>query len=132
MPERNGAVHTELDGGSYLAHYGIKNPWTLWLMRQAPELVALTPSELHHSDSAPKCRQCWSPMVPRDGAWRCYHHDPPVTRRTRLPVPDVRWVPGQPSALSLIGKDVDVAYMDDPITGEKGYVVVPFKEVAHD
>ena len=128
-------VHIELDGGSYLAHYGIRNPWTLWLLRQAPELLGHTPTTLRTRDLRPICPACWlyppQRMLRRGAEWVCYKHDPPVRRRAKLDVPDLEWADGQPSALSLIGKDVDVVYMDDLVTGEKGYVVVPFKETSY-
>ena len=45
---KDGPVVPELDRGSYLSTYGLLNPWTLWLLAQAPELVAVRPSELQH------------------------------------------------------------------------------------
>ena len=125
-------VHIELDRGSYLAHYGFLSPWSIWLLQRAPEVLGLTPSELRAGlRPRPTCPSCRQPMRQRPGEWSCFYHDPPVRLRERLLVADAVWADGQPSALSLIGKDVDVVYMDDLVTGEKGYIVVPFKEAPY-
>ncbi len=113
-------IAAELDGGSYLAHYGIMNPWTIWLLSKSPELVGMTPSRLNRADSRPHCRLCGQPMSPRPEGWVCYRHEEPVRRRRKMDVPDVKWAPNQPSAVSLIGKEVDVEW--DPEQG--GYVIV--------
>ena len=118
---------SELDGGSYLAHYGIRNPWTQWLLRTAPELAGQRPSVLRTTDVRPPCPDitCRQPMNPRSEGWACYHHDPPMRRRLRLDVPGVRWAPNQPSALSLVGKETDVVWRHDPLAPENdGYVIV--------
>ena len=114
-------IPPELDRGSYVSHYGLLNPWTLWLLRRAPELVALRPSELRAPKQALLCPKCRYPMVARPGGYVCYHHDPPVRCRTALEAPKLRWAPHQPSALSLVGEDVDIEW--SPELG--GYVVVP-------
>lgn len=114
-------IKAELDRGSYVSHYGLTNPWTLWLLKRAPELVALRPSEFRAAKAAPACPDCRCFMVPRPGGYACYRHEPPVRWRPALEVPKVKWAPHQPSALSLIGEDVDIEW--SPELG--GYVVVP-------
>jgi hypothetical protein len=112
---------TALDGGSYLTHYGLLNPWSLWLARAAPEHLGNQPHTLSRHDSRPPCPDPWCRhrMVARDGYWKCYRHNPPRVLRAKLPVPDVKWAPGQPPALSLIGKDIDIEWSPE----QGGYVV---------
>ena len=126
-------IKAELDRGSYLTTYGLLNPWSLWLLKKAPELLGLTPNEHHERQSIdrwghkiPACPECGVAMVSRPGGFACYRHDRPV--RYRLPAdvtPPPKWLPGEPPAISLIGQDVDVVWVDDPMTGQKGYMIIP-------
>jgi len=66
-------------GASYMGFYGLGNPWTIWLLNAASELVAEVPSELVKHEPSRSCPGCQHPMVRRPGAWRCYRHDEPIT-----------------------------------------------------
>jgi hypothetical protein len=126
------AIPTELDRGSYLSHYGLLSPWSIWLLQRAPEVLALTPSELRAGlRPRPNCPSCGQPMRQRPREWVCFYHEPPVRAREHLPVADVKWADEDLDVLALIGKDVDVVWVDDPLTGEKGYRIVPFDQGGH-
>jgi len=122
---KDGPVHPELDGGSYLSTYGLLSPWTLWLLARAPELVAVRPSDLRRGVDVPHCpdRFCGMPMVKRAGSYACYRHSEPIRLRDPLQSPEPRWMPGQPSALSLVGKEVDIIWSAEP-DQPSGYLIV--------
>lgn len=116
--------HPELDRGSYLAHYGLTAPWTLWLLRQLPELAALTPSELRRPLRRPPCPQCGQPMAWRPEKWVCYQHYEPVTLPQKARIgPPPKW-PGNPDLLSMVGQDIDCAWDPD----QDGYVITRMQE----
>lgn len=90
-------------GASYAGVYGLHNPWVIWLMNRAPDLVALTPIELQRRFRVAVVR-CpgpicdWTPdgwierggtpnrsrpccgdvMLAVTGAFKCHHHPEPV------------------------------------------------------
>jgi len=120
-------IPPELDTGSYLSHYGILNLWTQWLLRKAPELVAMRPTVLRTTDVRPRCPDvfCRHPMNPRPEGWACYRHHVPMRRKPRLEVPAVKWAPNQPSALSLVGKETEVVWRHFPERPQDdGYVII--------
>jgi hypothetical protein len=95
-------------GASYLGAYGF-GPWTLWLMRHAPELVAQTPTALLRGQAAPRCPLCRWPMVPRPGGWKCYRHDGKAVFVEQRPkfekAPEV-------DVLSRVNEALDLVYDD--------------------
>jgi len=105
-------------GASYLGVYGFM-PWTLWIMRHAPELVALTPKKLRQM-VAPLCPEGHWPSKPhrmmlRPGGWVCYRHpkwteDGPVECPVRLPFePQFERAPDI-DVLSRVNDVLDVVY----------------------
>lgn len=117
-------VYAELDRGSYLTHYGLLNPWSLWILQRAPQLLGLRPSELRTAPPLMSCPDCRLPMSPRPNGWMaCYRHSKPIRRRLGIEteIPPVKWAPGEPSALSVVGEDVDIKW--SPERG--GYIMVP-------
>ena len=94
-------------GSSYLGTYGF-SPWTLWIMRHAPELVAETPAALTAREGHRPCPDCRWPMARRPGGWKCYRHEPPIIvmeepKFERAPKVDV---------LSRVNEALDIVYVD--------------------
>ena len=123
-------------GASYLGAYTLRNDWVIWLLKNDPHLLTVSPAALHRTDvgEPPRCaaraeeytgkrwrfarpkRECDQAMKYRPGAWCCYHHREPVRVRFFLKLPKMRLCDdkGQPidDVLALIGKDVDIEYRD--------------------
>jgi hypothetical protein len=79
--------HSPIADNSYMGTYGITNPWTGWIMGQAPHLVAETPAMLLRPEAPPRCPECGADMHRRIGAWKCYHHEEPVIVPETLDLP---------------------------------------------
>ena len=65
---------------SYLNVYGLGNPWSVWLLGRASEVMAQAPRKLATRDKTPPCPDsfCGMPMVKRSGGWKCYRHGIPI------------------------------------------------------
>jgi len=106
-------------GRSYLGHYSIVNPWTVWLLNRAPELLTEPASRLTRTDAyAPLCH-IGRPhrMVLRPGEWVCYLHDVRVKiepKYERAPKADV---------LSRTAEMLD--YVWDDLEGRYAIVSLP-------
>lgn len=70
-------------GNTALGHWTLANPMVCWLLRNAPELLAATPTELRQPATPPLCPEDNWPMRFRPGQWVCYRHEEPVRKPIR-------------------------------------------------
>ncbi len=103
---------------SYLGTYGF-GAWTVWLMNQASELVAETPTAMLRGQPAPMCPvpDCHHGMVRRPGAWKCYRHqkfvDGAVVLRSIVVVDKYEVAPAPDfDALAHVDDVLDMVYKD--------------------
>lgn len=81
--------HQPIADRSYLGVYGLTNPWAPWVMNRASHLLAKRAKDWRVAEVAPRCpnAMCGMTMVRRPGAWKCYHHDPPIETPEALELP---------------------------------------------
>lgn len=99
-------------GASVFGAYGLKNPLVLYLLRAAPELLSLTPDQLHGRARvrAPDCRLCQRPMVFRLDGWVCYRHGEPARLAFGYEAQPGRV--GHRDILADLARALDVIYAD--------------------
>lgn len=111
-------------GASYLGAYTLRNEWVVWLLKNDPHLLTVSPAALHRTDlgEPPLCKapaehvnvhtnewvrdvaltteegvviECERQMLYRPGFWCCYQHAETVRVPVRLKLPKMRLYDGE-------------------------------------
>ncbi|HZP56702.1 MAG TPA: hypothetical protein VFC53_04005 [Dehalococcoidia bacterium] len=98
---------------TYFGAYGLTNPWVVWLLKRAPEMVADTARDFLRRDDRrpPACPACDARMAFRWSEWVCYRldeHAEPVRlpiEEQLLPAPDV-------DVLTRVAEPLDAVLVD--------------------